>query len=191
MAYSSQENHTGQLDFCNWLADGNTTEKCDYHYFLWSLSNVNFLSQILNLRFKELFNFLMKLDGFHSILNPLREILKVNSVISWPEGWSLSISRKKWHSIDISIKIKNFLSLIHRRPNVLNDYKIIFPLDLSFELNISNLVGQLEKSFRHYYYDWLSVVVCQEGITAGRCLCVNKMECQIWVCASVASWCNI
>ena len=25
VAYSSQESHTGQLDFCNWLADGSTT----------------------------------------------------------------------------------------------------------------------------------------------------------------------
>ena len=24
-AYSSQGSHTDQLDFCNWLADGNTT----------------------------------------------------------------------------------------------------------------------------------------------------------------------
>ena len=24
MAYSSQGSHTGQLDFCNWLADGST-----------------------------------------------------------------------------------------------------------------------------------------------------------------------
>ena len=26
MAYSSQGSHTGQLDFCNWLADGSTTD---------------------------------------------------------------------------------------------------------------------------------------------------------------------
>ena len=25
VAYSSQGSHTGQLDFCNWLADGSTT----------------------------------------------------------------------------------------------------------------------------------------------------------------------
>ena len=25
MAYSSQGNHIGQLDFCNWMADGSTT----------------------------------------------------------------------------------------------------------------------------------------------------------------------
>ena len=25
VAYSSQGNHTGQLDFCNWLADDSTT----------------------------------------------------------------------------------------------------------------------------------------------------------------------
>ena len=25
VAYSSQESKTGQLDFCNWLADGSTT----------------------------------------------------------------------------------------------------------------------------------------------------------------------
>ena len=25
VAYSSQWSHTGQLDFCNWLADGSTT----------------------------------------------------------------------------------------------------------------------------------------------------------------------
>ena len=26
VAYSSQGSHTGQLDFCNWLADDSTTE---------------------------------------------------------------------------------------------------------------------------------------------------------------------
>ena len=29
VAYSSQGNHTGQLDFCNWLADGSTTDLQD------------------------------------------------------------------------------------------------------------------------------------------------------------------
>ena len=36
MAYNSQGSHTGQLDFCNWLADGSTMghyqvliDKCD------------------------------------------------------------------------------------------------------------------------------------------------------------------
>ena len=29
VAYRSQGNHTSQLDFCNWLADGITTESCD------------------------------------------------------------------------------------------------------------------------------------------------------------------
>ena len=27
--YKSQGSHTGQLDFCKWLADGNT--RCDLH----------------------------------------------------------------------------------------------------------------------------------------------------------------
>ena len=31
MTYSSQWSHTGQLDFCNWLADGSATGY-DYHY---------------------------------------------------------------------------------------------------------------------------------------------------------------
>ena len=29
VAYSSQGSHTGQLDFCNWLADDSTTGWCD------------------------------------------------------------------------------------------------------------------------------------------------------------------
>ena len=41
MAYSSQGNHTGQLDFCNWLADGirelkSSDRRCSLGYFIFS-----------------------------------------------------------------------------------------------------------------------------------------------------------